>query len=78
MRDVHVGVDVGDGVQLVQRVLDARLVERRRRGTGLLALVGDDVGQRVRLDDGHDPQALVGGAAQQRGDRVDVLAPRTG
>ncbi len=71
--DVQVGVDVGDGVQLVQGVLDTTLVVRGCRRAGRLALVGDGVGQRVRLDDRGDPQVAVGAAAEQRGDRVDVL-----
>ena len=44
-----------------------------RSSTRALALVGDGVGQRVRLDEVHDPQVAVLGVALDRHDRVDVL-----
>src|SRR6185437_14061138 len=72
--DVQIVVDLGaDPVQLAQGVGDALLVVRRRGGTGGLALVGDGVGQRVRLDEVHDPQVAVGRGALDRHDRIDVL-----
>src|SRR3954447_26633420 len=80
VRGVQVVVDVADRAQLLQRVGDAvdvpavglhRVAHRGR--AGLATGVGDQVRQRVDLDDVDDAQVLVLGVALDRGDRVDVL-----
>src|SRR5690606_17598679 len=75
VRRVHVVVDVRDLVELVDRVAHALDV-----GAGPLVLlavghveVGDQVGQRVDLDDRHDAQVAVLLIGQDVGDHVDVL-----
>src|SRR5690606_9335428 len=73
---VDVGVDVGDGVRLVDRVPDAVTVAAG--AVGLVAArelvdVADQVRQRVGLDDGDDAQVGVLRVVEDVGDRVDVL-----
>src|SRR5688572_32337755 len=57
--NVNVGVDVLDRVQFGQRVGDTALVERLLVDGSAVRVVqvGDQVGQRIRLDDRDDAQA---------------------
>ncbi len=74
--EVQVGVDVRDGVQLVQGVADGVDLDAAALGLGALGVgeVGDQVGQAVRLDHGGDADVLVLGVGEDLGDLVDVLA----
>ncbi len=75
MADIHVIVNIGNGMELVERVLDGGLVNAAgcRLAAGGRALIGDKIRKAVRLDDVDDPKILVFRIGQRRCDDVDVF-----
>ncbi len=75
VREVHVGVDVRNGVQLVQRVLHRLDLDAAGLGLGALGIVevGDQVGQSVGLDDRGDADVVVLRVVEDTGDGIDVV-----
>ena len=75
MSNVNIIVDIGDGVQLVQRVLNALHIGPAGVGFGALrhAQVRNQIRQGIRLNDGDDAQVVVLGHAQNRRNLVNIL-----